>query len=96
MVNQLHSPYMLALIFMVLENSWHPTKILHSTRNRRHFHFALRGNGIQPDLLLYVAGTGAVSLRRRTSPFSQAAGKWVGARVVPESMAAGATLLGAG
>lgn len=60
MVNQLNSPYMLALIFMLLENSWHPTKILHSTRNSRHFHFALRGNGIQPELLLYLAGAGVV------------------------------------
>ena len=60
MVNQLNSPYMLALIFMLLESSWHPTKILHSTRNSRHFHFALRRNGSQPDLLLYLAGTGAV------------------------------------
>lgn len=60
MVNQLNSPCMLVLIFMLLENSWHPVKILHGTSNSRHFHFVLRGNGIQPDLLLYLAGAEAV------------------------------------
>lgn len=52
MVNQLASPCQLVLIFMLLENSWHPTKILHGMRNSWHLDFTLRRNGVQPDLLL--------------------------------------------
>lgn len=50
-VIQLNSPCIIVLIFMLLENALHLTIISHGMKNSRCFHFVLRENGAQPDLL---------------------------------------------
>lgn len=50
-VMQLNAPCIIVLIFMLLENALGLMIISHGMKNSRCFHFILRENGTQPDLL---------------------------------------------
>lgn len=84
LITQLSSPFMLVLIFMLLENSWHLAKINLGMKSRRCFHFILR----------YLLGGLVVKIRRSHFILRQMGPSKTSFHIWPEQrLCTGSTLL---